>query len=143
MFVFVPSLFRRKTFVFKTFICQTRKDFDLSNGLNPGGVVDIPWDDGVFVVREAVLGAGDVDGVHFIIFEREVQDALRKEGVVERSAVGGDHGDAAEGGFDGIVCTCEVEEEAWGVLVAFHRWAWMAVGCERKVRMTLTRKHLL
>ena len=38
-----------------------------------------PWDDGVFVAREAVLDAGDVDGVDFVVSERWIYVYSRKQ----------------------------------------------------------------
>ena len=84
----------------------------MSNALDSGGAVDIPWDDDVVVIREAVLDAGDVDGVGFVVWERELEDAVGLNGVVEGSAIWGDPDDAAERVFDGTVYSCEVEGEA-------------------------------
>ena len=88
------------------------------------------------------MDAGDVDGVGFEVSERELEDAVGDEGVVEGSAIGCDHDDAAAGFFHGTVYACEVEEEALGMLVVFNGWIYLAVGWERKLGMTLTGKHV-
>ena len=113
------------------------------NVVNLGGTVDVPWDDGVCVVREAVLDAGDVDGVDFVVSERELEDAVGAEGVVEGSTVGCVHYDASERRFDGTVYACKVEDEAWRVSVMFNGWVWLAVSWEKKFGMTRTGKHML